>query len=697
VKGVLQDENKEIDDAEKLARSAADQQLRQQLAAQRTKEDNEFKSQLTAALQAPTQSIDSARNALQLAEKLQNRGVRDAMVVNARRDIQNKLLAQIRATNEKSGPDAAIRFAEQASALMPESTVLLGQIVELRKLGAERQAQTRLAAIATIKAEIDALAKTPKLDDRWWRDSQAAFRRLAAYLPDTDPYVLGVKRNMANAYIAAARKSRDAKSLSEAERMIELAAQLSPTHPELEGERKLLADARALQGKVAQQAKQTADTDALKQRLRDQAKADDTEFLATLKNLKQTLPENDAFLTTEAPFVIAESYQRLASKAARGGNYETAVTLIDRGLENASGLRALRDARARYVALKDLSAAISTGSNLSARDLKAGLDAVQKADPVLGADVQKRFKAALDSRIRAEQGRNATLASNYDAISSQVWPDTAGSPARPAAAAVTPPAARTTSSPSTGPSTVAASGTSQQQTTAPTAVQASASEAGGAAVVPAAMTSTVAPKPCRAELAGKGTRSQAVCYDVTPNGRGPDLVVLPAGGPFSGPVAVMRYELTNEDYNFYCTTTGRCKTVSAAPKLPIVSISAAEAERYANWLSEASGKVYRLPADAEWTYIATGIPDGADFNCTMEVGGQKVKGYALAEKNSGTPSKWGVYNVIGNAQEWARAPGGWVARGGAFSDNVTNCGVALGRAHSGSPDGKTGLRLVREF
>jgi formylglycine-generating enzyme required for sulfatase activity len=211
------------------------------------------------------------------------------------------------------------------------------------------------------------------------------------------------------------------------------------------------------------------------------------------------------------------------------------------------------------------------------------------------------------------------------------------------------------------------------------------------------MTSTAAPKPCRAELAGKGTRSQAVCYDIAASGRGPDLVVLPAGGPFSSPVAVMRYELTNEDYNFYCTSTGRCKTVSAAPRLPIVSISAAESERYANWLSEASGKVYRLPADAEWTYIATGIPDGADFNCTMEVGGQKVKGYALAEKNSGTPSKWGVYNIIGNAQEWARAPGGWVARGGAFSDNVTNCGVALGRAHSGSPDGKTGLRLVREF
>lgn len=696
VKSVLQDENKEIDDAEKLALAARDQQLRAQLAAQRTKEDNESKAQLATALKAPQQSIDSARSALQLAEKLQNRGVKDPLVVNARRDIQNQLLAGIRSTNEKSGPDAAIRFAEQASALMPESTVLSAQIVELRKAGAERQAQTRLAAIATIKAEIDALAKTPKLDDKWWRDSQAAFRRLAAYLPDTDPYVVNVKRSMATSYIAAARKSRDAKSLSEADRMIERAAQLSPNHPELEAERKLLADARVQQGRMAQETKLAADTDALKQRLRDQAKADDPDFLVTLKSLKQTLPANDAFLASEAPFVIAESYQRMATKAARRGSYDEAITLIDRGLENASGLRSLRDARARYVTIKDLSTAISSGNNLSVRDLRNGLAAIQTADQALYADVRKRFTTALEARIRAEQNRNPALASNYEAIGTQAQligqtAAAASKPATPVASTTTP--ARPTT-PASGSTTTGSS--SAPQSTTP-AAQAGASESGGVAVTPASMTSTVAPKPCRAELAGRGTRSQAVCYDIAASGRGPDLVVLPAGGPFSSPVAVMRYELTNEDYNFYCTSTGRCKTVSAGPKLPIVSISAAEGERYANWLSEASGKVYRLPADAEWTYIATGIPDGADFNCTMEVGGQKVKGYALAEKNSGTPSKWGVYNIIGNAQEWARAPGGWVARGGAFSDNVTNCGVALGRAHSGSPDGKTGLRLVREF
>src|SRR5262245_16862167 len=111
--------------------------------------------------------------------------------------------------------------------------------------------------------------------------------------------------------------------------MIERAAQLTPTHPDLENERKLLAGAHALHGKMAQPARVAADTDALQQRRREQAHADDTEFLATLKSLKQTLPANDAFLTSEAPFVIAESYMRLATKRARSGAYDEAVTLLD--------------------------------------------------------------------------------------------------------------------------------------------------------------------------------------------------------------------------------------------------------------------------------------------------------------------------------------------------------------------------------
>lgn len=678
---ILRDESTEIADAEKLARATADQRVRQQMAEQRTKEDNAFKEQLATALRGPKQTIESARAALQLAEKLQNRGVTDPVVAGARREIQNQMLAEIRATIEKSGPDSAIRYAEQASALLPESTALSTVLVDLRKASTDRQLQARTTAISGIKAEIDALVKTPKLDEKWWRDTNAQLRRLAAYLPDSDPYVVGVKRTMANSYIAAARKSRDAKSLSEADRLIERAAQLTPTHPDLASERKLVADARAQQDKVAQQTKATADTEALKQRLRDQTKADDIEFLGTLRILKQTLPENDTFLRYDAPMLMAESYTRMATKAARRGSFEEAVTLLDRGVENASGLLALRNMRDRFARLVALNEQINTGAEISVRDFRAGLDAIAKNDPTIYPDVQKRFKAALDARVRAEKSRNPALAANLESAGAQLF---GGTEQPRTATRPTPNAGQTNATPAA---------------TTPTPGAATVVEPPiGANTTPTVAAAAAAPaKPCKVEFQSSGKRALAICYNSFAAGRGPDIVIIPAGGPLSNPVGVMRFEVTNEDYNFYCAASQRCKAVSGAARQPIVAIGVAEAERYAAWLSEVSGKVYRLPTDAEWTYMASGIPDGVDINCSMDIDGRKIKGYALGDRNYGSPSRWGVYNMVGNAQEWARAPGGWVARGGAFSDNVSRCAVSLGVAHNGTPDGKTGFRLVREF
>jgi hypothetical protein len=518
-------------------------------------------------------------------------------------------------------------------------------------------------------------------------------RRLAAYVPDTDPYVVGVKRSMSNAYIAAARKSRDAKSLSEAERFLDRAAEFTPTHPDLATERKSLLDARAMQGRAAQQAKLAADTDALKQRLRDQAKADDIEFLATLRALRQTLSADDAFIRTEAPFLIAESYMRLAAKAARRGSFEEAVTLLDRGLENAQGLVKLRDMRAVYANLLALSQQINSGTTLSVRDSRASLDALAKVDPALHADVVKRFQNSLDARIRAESSRNPTLAASFESAGQQIFPARAAA-VRPTPASGAGSQANATKAPAPGPVPTTAA-----PQTPPAAAQGTPATTidSPSPTAPAQGAAAAGAKPCRPELQKLGKNARAVCFDSIAGTRGPDIVVIPAGGPFPSPVGVMRYEVTNEDYNFYCSTTQRCKANSEPARLPIVTIPVAEAERYAAWLTEGSGKVYRLPTDTEWTYIASELPDRSEFNCTVEVGGQKIKGFGLVVRNAGDPSNWGVFNIVGNAQEWARAPGGWVARGGAFSDNMSTCSPQLGRVHNGAPDGRTGFRLIREL
>jgi hypothetical protein len=495
---------------------------------------------------------------------------------------------------------------------------------------------------------------------------------------------------VSNAYIAASRKSREARSLSEAERLLARAAEFTPNHADLVSERKLLSDARALQDKMAQQGKLAADTNALKQKLRDQTNADDPDFLVTYRDLKQILPATDSFLLYDAPKFIAESYMRLARKAARDGRFADAVGLMDKGFENASGLVTLRTMRAQYAKLLALSEQISTGATLSDRDFRTTLDALAKSDPALHADVVRRFQASLDARIRAERSRNPAVAATLEASAQQIFPDQAR--------------ATVATRPAPAPSPVPAPAPSVPVPTPPPNAQSPGATVAGSSgpysVEPAPVPGSapgVSAKPCRVDYQRLGKRSQAVCYDSPAGGRGPDLVVLPAGGPFSSPVAVMRFEVTNEDYNLYCTSTNRCKSVSGGARLPIVAIGVSEAERYAAWLTEATGKTYRFPSNEEWTYVASEIPERAEFNCTVELGGQKIRGQALAERNTGTPTNWGVYNIVGNAREWTRSGTRWAARGGAFSDSMSSCSAALGSVHDGQPDGKTGFRLIREF
>jgi hypothetical protein len=56
-----------------------------------------------------------------------------------------------------------------------------------------------------------------------------------------------------------------------------------------------------------------------------------------------------------------------------------------------------------------------------------------------------------------------------------------------------------------------------------------------------------------------------------------------------------------------------------------------------------------------------------------------------------------LYNALGNAQEFVLAGTAVVARGGAFSDNVSSCTPDSQRPHGNAGDAVTGLRVVREL
>ena len=206
---------------------------------------------------------------------------------------------------------------------------------------------------------------------------------------------------------------------------------------------------------------------------------------------------------------------------------------------------------------------------------------------------------------------------------------------------------------------------------------------------------------CTTRLAGYGRRARAICFDmIHPSARGPLLVVAPGGEGFERPFAISKYEISISDWGKYCILSGTCEAIKDQERRnePITGISLQRAREYAAWLSERTGKTYRLPTRAEWEYAATanGKQPSRDFNCQVSAGGKLIKGTGTVSVRSGNSNGWGVKNYIGNVQEWVVDGGSTLAKGGAFTDAHAKCEIALERPHSGAPDEITGLRLLRE-
>ena len=207
---------------------------------------------------------------------------------------------------------------------------------------------------------------------------------------------------------------------------------------------------------------------------------------------------------------------------------------------------------------------------------------------------------------------------------------------------------------------------------------------------------------CIAKLAGYGKRARAQCFDLVNTGwRGPLMVVIPSGENFNNHFAISKYEISVGDYSKYCALSKRCEPIRDKAKFdePMTGISLQEALTYAKWLSERTGKTYRLPTSAEWEYAANanGKQPKKDYNCRVALGDKIIKGTGIVSVKSGASNGWGLKNYVGNVQEWAVDGTGNIAvRGGAYEDAHSQCEISLQRSHNGAADKTTGFRLLLE-
>ena len=173
----------------------------------------------------------------------------------------------------------------------------------------------------------------------------------------------------------------------------------------------------------------------------------------------------------------------------------------------------------------------------------------------------------------------------------------------------------------------------------------------------------------------------------------PELVVVPAGsfrmGDLSGggdadegpvrevnisrPFAIARYETTFAQWDA-CVAADACRQgVSdigfGRGDRPVMLVTWEDAQAYAGWLSETTGKRYRLPTEAEWEYACRAGPQttywwGDEFDATKlnssatwRAAGEpwpRDEHTLITPKDRFPANPFGLHDIVGNNWEWVQ-------------------------------------------
>jgi sulfatase modifying factor 1 len=127
--------------------------------------------------------------------------------------------------------------------------------------------------------------------------------------------------------------------------------------------------------------------------------------------------------------------------------------------------------------------------------------------------------------------------------------------------------------------------------------------------------------------------------------------------------ALAAHQVTNAEYACFLAATDTPQPPYWTdanfnhPKMPVVAVSWHESAAYCDWLSQAAGKRYRLPSEAEWERAARGGAEGLlypwgdappetlpEYAQRWKSGPEPVGMYA--------PNAFGLFNLGDNVHEW---------------------------------------------
>lgn len=193
-----------------------------------------------------------------------------------------------------------------------------------------------------------------------------------------------------------------------------------------------------------------------------------------------------------------------------------------------------------------------------------------------------------------------------------------------------------------------------------------------------------------------------------------------------------RFEATFNEYDLFADATSRTPAQDYGWGRGILPVLASwfDATAYAQWLSETTGKRYRLPTEAEWEYAAragtttafsTGVriePRQANYDGLYSYNGSGFNFFPDRRTvNVGTyqPNPFGLYDMHGNVWEWtcSRYEVSYAGQEQVCEDGTAGLRAARGGSWFNHPkflrsakrneiapqnaDSATGFRVVREI
>ena len=167
--------------------------------------------------------------------------------------------------------------------------------------------------------------------------------------------------------------------------------------------------------------------------------------------------------------------------------------------------------------------------------------------------------------------------------------------------------------------------------------------------------------------------------------KGPEMVVISKGkfrmGDIQGnggkdekplhqvnikhPFALSKYPVTFDDYAVFVKDKGKRQPDDEGwgrGNRPVINVSWEDATAYAQWLSDQTGEVYRLPSEAEWEYAARAGTETIYWwedeigvnNANFYGSGSEWSGKKTSSVDSFKSNPFGLHDMSGNVWEWVQ-------------------------------------------